>query len=117
MIALRYEDLIAKRMKERQIAWLKKGEDSPFGPNGPNGTPTRTRAELAKIAGTSQGSVQRSKSLRTKRSTAICRTGRLDSVSRFSFMMAEMAEYALPSLMLSIIIIMELLVTGSADRT
>lgn len=62
-IALRYEDVIAKRMKERQST-------STGGSNPQLKTKwseaekpehTTRRAELAKIAGTSQGSIQRSK--------------------------------------------------------
>lgn len=64
-IALKYEDLIAKRMKERQKKYYgnQYSEKMDFGPNGPESKveSTRTKAELAKIAGTSQGSIQRSK--------------------------------------------------------
>lgn len=61
-IALKYEAVIAERMKERQVAGLKTGEKIPFRPNEPNGNePTTKRKELAKIAGTSEGSIQRTK--------------------------------------------------------
>lgn len=62
-IALKYEEVIAKRMRERQNTstggatpqLLTKWSEAEK----PN--PTTTRAELAKIAGTSQGSIQRTK--------------------------------------------------------
>ena len=60
-VALKYEQIIAERMKERQIAGLKKGEEIPFRPNEPNGETTSKRKELAKIANTSEGSIQRTK--------------------------------------------------------
>ena len=66
-IALRYEDVIARRMRERQIEGQEKGRERRYSGLRPNGhepeksKPTTRRAELAKIAGTSQGSIQRSK--------------------------------------------------------
>ena len=66
-IALRYEDIIAKRMKERQLEAATKGGSSyspVFGRKDmtkwsePSLEPTTKRAELAKIAGTYQGSIQ-----------------------------------------------------------
>lgn len=66
-IALKYEAVIAARMKERQVAGLKTGEKIPFRPNEPNGNePTTKRKELAKIAGTSEGSIQRTKLIMDK---------------------------------------------------
>lgn len=63
-IALRYEDVIAKRMKERQSEYYgNRYSKVDLGPNGQKSKIEHTtrRAELAKIAGTSQGSIQRSK--------------------------------------------------------
>ena len=64
-IALRYEDVIAKRMKERQSEYYGNQYSSKvdLGSNGQKSKMEHTtrRAELAKIAGTSQGSIQRSK--------------------------------------------------------
>lgn len=63
-IALRYEDVIAKRMKERQSEYYgNQYSKVDLGPNGQKSKIEHTtrRAELAKIAGTSQGSIQRSK--------------------------------------------------------
>ena len=66
-IALKYEAVIAARMKERQVAGLKTGEKIPFRPNEPNGNePTTKRKELAQIAGTSEGSIQRTKLIMDK---------------------------------------------------
>lgn len=56
---MKYEQIISERMRERQIAGLKKGEEVPFRPNEPNGETTSKRKELAKIANTSEGSIQR----------------------------------------------------------
>ena len=58
-IALRYEDVIAKRMRENSLANLK--QNSPSRSNDQVGEKSTRRAELAKIAGTFQGSIQRSK--------------------------------------------------------
>ena len=58
-IALRYEGVIVKRMKKNSLANLK--QNSPSRPNGQVGEKITRRAELAKSAGTSQGSIQRSK--------------------------------------------------------
>lgn len=63
-IALRYEDVIAKRMKERQSEYYgNQYSKVDLRPNGQKSKMEHTtrRAELAKIAGTSQGSIQRSK--------------------------------------------------------
>lgn len=70
-IALQYEEVIAKRMKERQIATLKKGTDIPLRPKGPNGEmekaeKTTKRKELAKIAGTSEKSIRNTKTILEK---------------------------------------------------
>lgn len=51
--------VIAKRMKGHSLANLKQNSSSR--PNGQVGEKTSKRAELAKIAGTSQGSIQRTK--------------------------------------------------------
>lgn len=63
-IALKYEAVIAKRMKERQSEYhgnqYKKADLRPNGQKSKE-KPTTKRAELAKIAGTSQGSIQRTK--------------------------------------------------------
>lgn len=60
-VALKYQEVIAEKMKERQLSGLKKGNKLPLRPNGQNGEPTTQRKEMAKIAGTSEGSIQRSK--------------------------------------------------------
>lgn len=60
-VALKYEKVIAERMKERSLANLKQGENFPSRPNEPLGEKSSKRKELAKIAGTSEGSIQRSK--------------------------------------------------------
>ena len=60
-VSLKYEKVIAEQMKEKQLSGLKKGNVSPLRPNEPNGESTTKRKELAKIAGTSEGSIQRSK--------------------------------------------------------
>lgn len=60
-VALKYEEVIAEQMKQKQISGLKKGNEAPLRPNEPNGEATTKRKELAKIAGTSEGSIQRSK--------------------------------------------------------
>lgn len=62
-IALRYEDVIAKRMKERQSTSTggSKPQLKTKWSEAEKPEPTTKRKELAKIAGTSQGSIQRSK--------------------------------------------------------
>lgn len=60
-VALKYEKVIAERMKERSLANLKQGGNFPSRPNEPLGEKSSKRKELAKIAGTSEGSIQRSK--------------------------------------------------------
>jgi hypothetical protein len=75
MTALKYEELISKRMKERQ-ATSTGGVAPQLMTNWSEAGHTTTRAELAKIAGTSQGSVQRSKLILTKRTTVIFNTNR-----------------------------------------
>lgn len=66
-IALKYEEVIAKRMKDRQREGQELGRSTRYSGLRPNGQkpekekPTTKRAELAKIAGTSQGSIQRTK--------------------------------------------------------
>lgn len=63
-IALKYEAVIAKRMKERQAEYHgNQYEKVDLRPNGQKSKDEHTskRAELAKIAGTSQGSIQRTK--------------------------------------------------------
>lgn len=58
-VALKYEQIIAEQMKQNSLANLK--QNSPSRPNEPLGEKTSKRKELAKIAGTSEGSIQRSK--------------------------------------------------------
>lgn len=64
-IALKYEDLIAKRMKERMSEQGKVGAIITNNGGGSNDhtpiNPTTSRKELSKIAGTSEASIQRSK--------------------------------------------------------
>lgn len=64
-IALKYEDIIARQMKERQTEGQERGRDSRYGNSGSGSNDHKpastTRKELAKIAGTSEGSVQRTK--------------------------------------------------------
>lgn len=60
-VALKYQKIIADEMKKRQLSGLKHSGDSSFRPNGQNDKGGGTRKELAKIAGTSEGSIQRSK--------------------------------------------------------
>lgn len=70
-IALKYEDIIAKRMKERMSkgGGDRKSVNKKIGYDqldSPDFKPTTKRAELSKIAGTSQGSVQRTKKILEK---------------------------------------------------
>lgn len=58
-VALKYEKIISERMRERSFANLKKGSDFPSRPNEPLGDKTSKRKELAQIANTSEGSIQR----------------------------------------------------------
>lgn len=60
-VALKYEQVIAERMRENSLANLRKGSSPPSGSNDPLGENTSKRKEMAKIAGTSEGSIQRSK--------------------------------------------------------
>lgn len=63
-IALKYQDVVGKRMKERQAKYYgNQYEKEDLCSNGQKSTfvPTTARKELAKIAGTSEGSIQRSK--------------------------------------------------------
>lgn len=60
-VALKYEQVIAERMRENSLANLRKGSNPPSGSNDPLGENTSKRKEMAKIAGTSEGSIQRSK--------------------------------------------------------
>lgn len=65
-VALKYEKVIAERMRERQIENGKKRSDEMHNPRSGPFEPllenkTSKRKELAKIAGTSEGSIQRSK--------------------------------------------------------
>lgn len=65
-IALKHEAIIAKQMKERQTEGQERGRSARYGdsglrPNDQKPEPTTTRKELAKIAGTSEGSIQRTK--------------------------------------------------------
>lgn len=52
---MKYEKVIAERMKERSLANLKQGGNFPSRPNEPLGEKSSKRKELAKIAGTSEG--------------------------------------------------------------
>lgn len=82
-VALKYESVIAKRMKERQIAGLKRGINLPFSSNEENGREARRSGlslneektankrnhkdgELGKIAGTSESSIYRTRQILTK---------------------------------------------------
>ena len=60
-VALKYEQIISERMRERSLANLKQGTNFPTRPNEPLGETTSKRKELAKIANTSEGSIQRTK--------------------------------------------------------
>lgn len=63
-VALKYEKVIAERMKERQLEGQRLGREVRYTGSRPNGQelePTSRRKELAKIANTSEGSIQRSK--------------------------------------------------------
>ena len=67
-VALRFQNVIAQQMKEKQKEGqskfcgnqYKKVESRPTGPN------TNQRKELAKIAGTSEGSIQRTRKILDK---------------------------------------------------
>lgn len=82
-VALKYESVIAKRMKERQIAGLKRGTTLPLSSFEDNGREARRSGlslneekaankrnhkdgELGKIAGTSESSIYRTRQILTK---------------------------------------------------
>ena len=63
-VALKYQDVIAKRMKEKQAEYYgNRFEKVDFGSNDHKSKeePTTTRKELSKIAGTSESSIKRTK--------------------------------------------------------
>lgn len=66
-VALKFQNVIAQQMKERQVAGQKLGgkirQKTACGPIGQQAEKTNQRKELAKIAGTSEGSIQRSKKI------------------------------------------------------
>ncbi len=68
-VALKFQNVIAQQMKERQREGQEKGRKSrysgcsPIGPQPDKSKKTNQRKELAKIAGTSEGSIQRSKKI------------------------------------------------------
>lgn len=68
-VALKYEQMIARQMKDRQIERGRVGGKSSKRVGSIDHTlvnPTSTRKELAKIAGTSEGSIQRTKMILEK---------------------------------------------------
>lgn len=60
-IALKYQEVIAKQMKERMKLSEGRGKKRDDQKNRPFSEPSTQRKEMAKIAGTSEGSIQRSK--------------------------------------------------------
>ena len=81
-IALRYEEVIKKKAKERQLSGLKKGQNVPLVSMEHNGENHKTRDEIAKIAGTSGATVMRTKFIlengtdEQKERATVMRTGR-----------------------------------------
>lgn len=68
-VALKFQDAIAAEMKNRQDEGRERGRNvrySGSGPIGPKPEPTTKRRELAKIAGTSEGSIGRSRQILKK---------------------------------------------------
>lgn len=69
-VALKFQDVIAQQMKEKQKEGQKLGgkirQRTACGPIGQQAEKTNQRKELAKIAGTSEGSIQRTRKILNK---------------------------------------------------
>lgn len=65
-IALRYEEVITRQKKQRQLSGLKRGNDFPCVSFETHGDKGRTTDKLGQIAGTSRSSVERTKTILKK---------------------------------------------------
>jgi len=80
-LALRLKEAIAKEAKARQLAQLKKGAEKPVVPTLAQRENSKTRDELAKVAGVSHGTLAKVEKIVTKAKPAVVEAVRKGEIS------------------------------------